>query len=401
MKIGSNSFNCHDHRLPTEASRSNAMREIPSATTMEGKPDGDWTSGLLHIRSNSIYVWKQSSPPSESLNHSTISTYRQLTRMAPWDLSLTSLHSDALEEQDGPSSALSKTDQMPITNSKFSGKLASEHLDTSTSTWRSSPWTDPVSFRKQSTRCATDIPSADTWWNCELQEPPHFNRKLGLTLLIVWFLPASILACGTNSWVKGIQMISGVISTSTGVALIPLQLEHDVDVLQWMYVIPSIYTRKADPQQGPGNMGDNRALLHRFNLHTHSAKQEYVRMILVASSIKLTRARYLFCTLLLAVHFNVGFVQTTDKGLDGIVTYGPLVFTLCAALMSIPFRKRSRRTTTNLALNDLPTPTRQETSSRLDGNISNDSNSPSIADSSSESDIDPSRIAAGVTGFAT
>jgi hypothetical protein len=120
-----------------------------------------------------------------------------------------------------------------------------------------------------------------------------------------------------------------------------------------------------------------------------------------ALRVHLNEFRYLFTTLLLAVHFNVGFVQTTDKGLESIITFGPLVLTLCAALMSIPFRRRTRRTNTNIAMSDLPTHQPRETSLRRDENLANISNTSSNANSFSESDVDLNRIAAGVTGFTT
>ena len=47
---------------------------------------------------------------------------------------------------------------------------------------------------------------------------------------------------------------------------------------------------------------------------------------------------YLFCSLLLTVHFIAGFTSTATTAIEGISMFGPLAATVCAVLVSIPFR---------------------------------------------------------------
>lgn len=46
-------------------------------------------------------------------------------------------------------------------------------------------------------------------------------------------LPTTVAAFTTNPCLTGARAISGVVSMSAGVALIPLQTEAGVDILRW------------------------------------------------------------------------------------------------------------------------------------------------------------------------
>ncbi|CAI6341343.1 unnamed protein product [Periconia digitata] len=61
-------------------------------------------------------------------------------------------------------------------------------------------------------------------------------------------------------------------------------------------------------------------------------------------SLRNARPLYLFCSLLLAAHFALGIAGSADsisEATNGILTFGPLMITACAALVYIPFRFRA------------------------------------------------------------
>ncbi|KAF2195884.1 hypothetical protein K469DRAFT_744315 [Zopfia rhizophila CBS 207.26] len=146
----------------------------------------------------------------------------------------------------------------------------------------------------------------------------HRDRiPTGMAVPLCGIATAAILPCTaallTNqNWLAGSRAISGVVSTSAGISLIPLQTEPDYDALRWV-----VRVLWASTYGG----------------------------FLTCSYMSIARNNhlYLFCSLLLAAHFIAGFAgtaETAETGMEGILMFGPLALTLCAALVYIPFRYR-------------------------------------------------------------
>ncbi|KAF2467330.1 uncharacterized protein BDR25DRAFT_70766 [Lindgomyces ingoldianus] len=129
-------------------------------------------------------------------------------------------------------------------------------------------------------------------------------------LAAVLIIPCAAALLNGQSWAASARAITGVVSTSAGVSLVPLQSEPGYDVLRWVV----------------------RALW----VSTYCA-------FLTCSYMSITRNRhlYLFCSLLLAAHFIAGFVGNTTNATEGIQMFGPLAATVCAVLVYIPFRYHS------------------------------------------------------------
>ncbi|KAF2446002.1 hypothetical protein P171DRAFT_431375 [Karstenula rhodostoma CBS 690.94] len=112
------------------------------------------------------------------------------------------------------------------------------------------------------------------------------------------------------------RRIAGVVSSSAGVAFVPLQAEDNAETLRWMV----------------------RALWV-------SAYGVFLFLIFrrVKKRIRNDGPIYLFCALLLTAHFVSGFVktaETTKEAANGLFMFGPLAATTCAKIMYIPFLYR-------------------------------------------------------------
>lgn len=110
------------------------------------------------------------------------------------------------------------------------------------------------------------------------------------------------------------RSIAGVVSTALGIALILLEMRKDLIAIRW----------------------SGRSLW----LFTYLAVLYLSHKSVVP---KRNRRLYLFCTLLVSAHFVVGFTgpfDTIQEATKGIFIFGPLVTTLSAGLVYIPFRYR-------------------------------------------------------------
>lgn len=144
-------------------------------------------------------------------------------------------------------------------------------------------------------------------------------------------LPTTYAAFTGNPCLLGARAISGVISTSAGVALMPLQTETGAYNLRWAV----------------------RALW---------AGAVICFLVLLYLTIQRNRELYLFITLILAGHFVALFAQTTTSAIEGIVTFGPLALPTCAGLVYLPFRTQILNASSpDTEMNPIPSEDRQVT----------------------------------------
>jgi len=137
------------------------------------------------------------------------------------------------------------------------------------------------------------------------------NIALSLGLLAICTPCAALLLDSPNN----IRNLAGVISGSSGLSLTSLPRQDSYNALRWVVRILWAITYLTFLRSS------------YKSLHNNS-----------------NRPIFVFLSLLLTVHFVIGLsgaADSTDETWKGVLTFGPLVATICAALVYIPFHWRN------------------------------------------------------------